>query len=189
MSPRHGAGGRLDAVPVHHCQSSLPGPYTAGLGVHRWVHVLDSWFMELPILEHQQVVKRVLRYVAGTLALSAACIMQGTPMCHTLSATARATSLATLTQARAWAAPCSSSANVSSASQSLKQHLVVLSSCKAEYIAATSAATQTLWLSRLLGQLLGREAKVVELRVDSRKSVLALAKNLILHERSKHIRI
>lgn len=48
--------------------------------------------------------------------LECACIMQGTPMWHTLSATARATSLATLTQARAWVAPCSSSANVLSAS-------------------------------------------------------------------------
>nr|ABA96828.1 hypothetical protein LOC_Os12g12650 [Oryza sativa Japonica Group] len=36
--------------------------------------------------------------------------------------------------------------------------------------------------------LLGRDAKAVELRVDS-KSALALAKNLIFHERSKHIHI
>jgi len=35
---------------------------------------------------------------------------------------------------------------------------------------------QALWLAWLLGKLLGREAKAVELRVDS-KSTLALAKN------------
>jgi hypothetical protein len=35
---------------------------------------------------------------------------------------------------------------------------------------------------------LGRDAEAVELRVDS-KSALALAKNPIFHERSKHIRI
>jgi hypothetical protein len=51
-----------------------------------------------------------------------------------------------------------------------------------------TAATQALWLSRLLGELLGRKADVVELKVDS-KSALALAKNPVFHDRSKHIRI
>jgi hypothetical protein len=72
--------------------------------------------------------------------------------------------------------------------QSLKQRVMALSSCEAEYIAATSAATQSLWLSQLLGELLGREVKAVELRVDS-KSALALLKSPVFHERSKHIRI
>jgi hypothetical protein len=65
---------------------------------------------------------------------------------------------------------------------------VALSSCEAEYIAATSTATQALWLARLLGELLGRKTETVELKVDS-KSALALAKNPVFHERSKHIRI
>jgi hypothetical protein len=66
--------------------------------------------------------------------------------------------------------------------------VVALSSCEAEYIAATSAATQALWLARLMGELLGKKAEAVELRVDS-KSALALAKNPVFHGRSKHIRI
>jgi hypothetical protein len=56
-----------------------------------------------------------------------------------------------------------------------------LSSSEAEYIAASTASTQTLWLVRLLGDLLSRDTGAVELRVDS-KSALALAKNLIFHE-------
>ena len=66
--------------------------------------------------------------------------------------------------------------------------MVALSSCEAEYIAATTALTQALWLARLLGDLLGRDAEAVELRVDS-KSALALTKSPIFHNRSKHIRI
>jgi hypothetical protein len=72
--------------------------------------------------------------------------------------------------------------------QSLKKQVVALSSYEAEYIAATSTATQALWLARLLGELLGRKSKTVELKVDS-KSALVLAKNPVFHERSKHIRI
>jgi hypothetical protein len=45
-----------------------------------------------------------------------------------------------------------------------------------------------MWLSRLLAELLGRPVDIVELKVDS-KSALALAKNPVFHERSKHIRI
>ena len=63
-----------------------------------------------------------------------------------------------------------------------------LSSCEAEYIAASTVSTRALWLARLLGDLLGRDTRAVELRVDS-KSALALAKNPVFHERSKHIRV
>jgi hypothetical protein len=72
--------------------------------------------------------------------------------------------------------------------QSVKQQVVALSSCKAEYIAASTASTQALWLVRLLSDLLGRDTRAVELRVDS-KSALALTKNPIFYERSKHIRV
>jgi hypothetical protein len=71
--------------------------------------------------------------------------------------------------------------------QSIKQKVVALSSCEAEYIATTIAATQALWLSRLLGELLDRKVEVVELKVDN-KSTLALTKNPVFHDRSKHIR-
>jgi hypothetical protein len=72
--------------------------------------------------------------------------------------------------------------------QSVKQQVVALSSCEAEYIAASTASTQALCLLRLLHDLLGRDTGAVELRVDS-KSALALAKNPVFYERSKHIRV
>jgi hypothetical protein len=63
---------------------------------------------------------------------------------------------------------------------------VALSSCEAEYIASAGAACQGVWLSRLLGELLRIKAPKVNLLVDN-KSAIALSKNPVHHERSKHI--
>jgi hypothetical protein len=71
---------------------------------------------------------------------------------------------------------------------SLKQRAVTMSSCEAEYVAATSAVTQGVWLARLLTNLKQEEARAMELRVDN-KSALALMKNPVFHERSKHIHV
>jgi hypothetical protein len=72
--------------------------------------------------------------------------------------------------------------------QSSKQKIVALSSCEAEYVAATSGACQGIWLRRLLGELLGHDDGAIELRVDN-KSAIALTKNPVFHDRSKHIQI
>jgi hypothetical protein len=48
------------------------------------------------------------------------------------------------------------------------------------------AVSQAAGIAQLLGELLGREPEVVELKVDN-KSALALARNPVFHERSKHI--
>jgi hypothetical protein len=47
--------------------------------------------------------------------------------------------------------------------QSIKQQVVALSSCEAEYIATSTASTQPIWLVRLLSDLLGRDTGAVEL--------------------------
>ena len=65
---------------------------------------------------------------------------------------------------------------------------MALSSCEAKYITGSSASTQALWLAWLLCDLLGKEAAAVELRVDV-KSALALAKNSVFHDYSKHIQV
>ena len=69
---------------------------------------------------------------------------------------------------------------------SQKQKVVALSSCEAEYIASANAACQGIWLSRLLGELLGIQTPKVRLLVDN-KSAIALSKNPVHHDRSKHI--
>jgi hypothetical protein len=43
-------------------------------------------------------------------------------------------------------------------------------------------------MAQLLGELLGREPEVIELKVDS-KSALALARNPVFHEHNTHINL
>jgi hypothetical protein len=47
--------------------------------------------------------------------------------------------------------------------QSVKQQVVTLSNCEAEYIAASTASTQAIWLVRLLSDLRGRDTGAVKL--------------------------
>jgi hypothetical protein len=61
-----------------------------------------------------------------------------------------------------------------------------MSTCEAKYVGATAAACQGVWLKRLLGELLDRDDGAMELHVDN-KSAIALVKNPVFHDRSKHI--
>ncbi|KAJ9546687.1 hypothetical protein OSB04_019230 [Centaurea solstitialis] len=69
---------------------------------------------------------------------------------------------------------------------SQKQATVALSSCEAEFMAATAAACQAIWLREILAELTGLEKQKVLIRVDN-KSTIALSKNPVFHGRSKHI--
>ena len=170
-------------VPTHCGQPSLPRPHTARPDVRRWlrqsVHAATDD-------EARAGRQRILRYDAGTSDYGL-----HYPRCpgaeHFIGYsdsdlagdidTSKSTSGTLFFLGKClirW--------------QSVKQQVVALSSCEAEYITATTASTQALWLARLLGDLLGRDAEAVELRVDS-KFALALAKNPVFHERIKHIRI
>ena len=67
-----------------------------------------------------------------------------------------------------------------------KQSTVALSSCEAEFMAATSAACQAIWLRGLQGEITGCEVQTIVIYVDN-KSAIALMKNPVFHGRSKHI--
>ena len=53
-------------------------------------------------------------------------------------------------------------------------------------MATATVACQVMWLHRLLGELIGVEAYPPALMVDNQPTI-ALAKNPVLHDRSKHI--
>jgi hypothetical protein len=69
---------------------------------------------------------------------------------------------------------------------SRKQPVVALSSCEAEYIAGSYAACQALWMKSVLEELKIDVKKPITLQIDN-QSAINLAKNPVLHGRSKHI--
>ena len=71
---------------------------------------------------------------------------------------------------------------------SQKQSIVALSSCEAEYIAATSATCQAVWMIRLIRELMSNDESMVKLLVDN-QSAITLSKNTGHHNRTKHIDI
>lgn len=71
---------------------------------------------------------------------------------------------------------------------SQKQRCVALSSCEEEFMAATSAACQGIWLRNVLRRITSESIGPVILCIDNR-SAIDLAKNHVFHGRSKHMDI
>ena len=69
---------------------------------------------------------------------------------------------------------------------SQKQSIVALSSCEAEYIAATMATCQAVWMNRLISELMDNEKMTVKLMVDNQSEIM-LSKNPVHHNRTKHM--
>jgi hypothetical protein len=143
-----------------------------------------SRFMERPTTEHLVAVKRVLRYVAGTMDYGChyqrkeggAALLGYSDSDHGADVDGRKSTTGVLfffgKSAVTW--------------QSQKQKVVALSSCEAEYVAAATASCQGVWLARLLAELKGGEASTVVLKIDN-QSAIQLSKNPVHHDRSKHI--
>jgi hypothetical protein len=70
----------------------------------------------------------------------------------------------------------------------MKQKVVAQLSYEAEYITATNVACQAIWLARVLSKVQGAELSVPVLKVDN-KSMIALIKNPVLSEQSRHIEV
>jgi len=71
---------------------------------------------------------------------------------------------------------------------SKKQSIVALSTCEAEYVAATTSACQSVWLSNIMTQIVFNLYVPIKIYVDN-VSTINLAKNSVFHQRSKHIYI
>ena len=63
---------------------------------------------------------------------------------------------------------------------------MTLSSAEAEYVAATTTACQTIWMTRTLFELQHEQNEPTPIFCDN-NSAIALSRNQVFHKRSKHI--
>jgi hypothetical protein len=144
-----------------------------------------SRFMEEPHQEHLVAVKRVLRYVAGTRSYGVH-YKEGGDDGMKLNGYSDADLAGDLDERKSTSGVIFFLGNNPVTWQSAKQKVVALSSCEAEYIAVATATCQGVWLHRLLQDFVGHEAEAPRLMVDN-MSAIALSKNPVYHDRSKHI--
>jgi len=145
-----------------------------------------SRYMEKPTVKHQKAVKQILRYLKGTVDLGLVYTQEGKEeIIIGYSDSDLGGDLVGRRSTGGMAYYLNESLITWS---SHKEKTVALSSCEAEFMAATEAAKQGLWLRSLLSELTARQPKSVTLYVDN-NSAIALMKNPVFHGRSKHIDI
>ena len=146
---------------------------------------LISRFMHKPSRHHIGVVKRVLRYVRGTLGFGLR--YQKVDNCKFISYTESD-----------WAGCADDRKSTSGYAHSLgsgviswaskTQQTIALSSSEAEYMATTSAACETVWLRRILANLKEQQDEATIMLCDN-KSTIVMTKSPVFHVRTKHIEI
>ncbi|RLN29846.1 putative mitochondrial protein [Panicum miliaceum] len=144
-----------------------------------------SRFMEKPRQEHLAAVKYLLRYIAGTVDFGIVYpkITKGN---NRLTGYSDSDLGGDVDERKSTTGVIFFLGEMVISWQSQKQKIVALSSCEAEYMAGAAGACQAMWLSRLLGDIAGANVQQPVLKMDN-QSAIALSKNHVLHDRSKHI--
>jgi hypothetical protein len=144
---------------------------------------LVSRYMESPKDSHWKMVKQILRYVAGTLNFG---------LWYTQSDDNHLSSHTDSDFASNLDDRKSTSGHVFHLGTNLiswaskKQPIVSISSAEAEYVVATSASGQAMWLRRILKDMSHTEKDQTPIFCDN-TSTIALSKNHVFHKKRKHI--
>ena len=144
-----------------------------------------SRYLEAPAAPHWAAVKQILRYIKGTAGYGC-CYKRGSGGAPEVIGFSDSDYAGDMDDRRSTTGLVFFLGTSAITWTSQKQKVVALSSCEAEYVAAASAACQGVWLCRLLGELIGDAPLKTKLRVDN-MSAIALSKNPVHHDRSKHI--
>ena len=144
---------------------------------------LVSRFMEAPTTTHLKTAKRILRYIKGTINFG---IFYYQSNDYRLLGYSDSDWAGDLDDRKSTSGFVFFLGDTAFTWMSKKQPIVTLSTCEAEYVAATSCVCHAIWLRSLLKELGMTQKEPTEVMVDN-KSTIALAKNPVFHDRSKHI--
>lgn len=144
-----------------------------------------SKFLERSGKDQVEAVKRILRYVRGTVDM---CLGFKKGMSLQMYGYVDANWGGCLESRRSTSGYVFLLAGGAISWKSKKQDAVALSSTEAEYMAACLASKEAVWLRRLLKELGVLQTTPTEIFTDNQSS-LKLMENPVLHERTKHVDI
>jgi len=140
-----------------------------------------SRFMANPGGEHCSSVKRILRYIKGTSNVALCFGGSG----FVVMAYVDSDFAGDIDKRRSTTGYVFTLAGGAVSWLSKLQDVVALSTTEAEYMAATEACKEAIWIQRLMEKLGHKKQKIV-VYCDS-QSALHIARNLAFHSRTKHI--
>ncbi|TYK18362.1 Retrovirus-related Pol polyprotein from transposon TNT 1-94 [Cucumis melo var. makuwa] len=144
---------------------------------------LVSRFMESPTTTHLKVAKRILRYLRGTLDYG---LFYSSSKEFKLEGYCDSDWAGDTNDRKSTSGYVFFIGNTAFTWSSKKQPIVTLSTCEAEYVAAASCVCHAVWLRNLLKTVGILQEDPTVIHIDN-KSTIALAKNPVFHDRSKHI--
>ena len=142
-------------------------------------------FCANPAKEHWIAVKRIMRYLIGTMHLGLLYRKNELKSCVGFSDADWAGDLDDRKSTSGYIFQMSGAAI---SWRSKKQACVALSTAEAEYIALASAAQEAVWMRQLLTDLRSKPEEATKIYEDN-QSAICLAKNPQFHGRAKHIGI
>ncbi|CAL8176432.1 unnamed protein product [Prunus armeniaca] len=149
----------------------------------KFVVSLISRYMSNPTELHMEAAKRILRYLRGTTDFGVFYKKGGKGELNVYTDSDYAGDQEDRKSTSGYVFLFSSGV-VSWSSK--KQPIVTLSTTEAEFITAASCACQVVWLRRIFEMLGEKQDRPTIVHCDS-SSAIKLAKNPVMHERSKHI--
>ncbi|KAG7553295.1 hypothetical protein ISN45_Aa06g038290 [Arabidopsis thaliana x Arabidopsis arenosa] len=142
-----------------------------------------SRYMEHPTTTHFKAAKRILRYIKGTINYG---LHYSTSNDYKLVGYSDSDWGGDVDDRKSTSGFVFYIGDTAFTWMSKKQPIVTLSTCEAEYVAATSCVCHAIWLRNLLKELSLPQDEPTKIFMDN-KSAIALAKNPVFHDRSKHI--
>ena len=142
-----------------------------------------SQFMVDPRRVHWTTAKHILRYIRGTVEYGLVYERRGSIQLAGFTDA----NWAGCVENRKCTSGCCFSIGLGVVSWfSRKQKLVALSSVEAEYMAASMASCEGMWLMNLLAGLFECEIEAIVVHFENQSGII-LSENLVFHDRRKHI--
>ncbi|XP_048229099.1 secreted RxLR effector protein 161-like [Ricinus communis] len=146
---------------------------------------LISRFMASPTQLHYVAVKRIMRYLKGTINYG---IWYKQGEGSDLVAYTDSDYAGDIDDSKSTSGYVFLMGGGAVAWSSRKQPIVTLSTTEVEYVAAATCACQAIWMRRILEEISHAQVGEIVMLCDN-TSTIKLSKNPVMHGRSKHIRV